>query len=215
MHRRRNIREHILHALSGSRQASERVGCEGEGEKFLMGIMTACHADPGLHPCVRAGWRCLIELSLHLQRSPRSKEWGHPRCIHPHPTHRERYEGVHTGSVWSVRLLPQSAGACQRLRETARDCQRVAGTCQNASKHRDTHHISANSHPLCFHCFVTHATQPQPQPNHRPTTNRSSKFSFVRLRKRLLSRISPVAYSWSRVALRILSLLTVTGPFPA
>jgi hypothetical protein len=24
MHRRRNIREHILHALSGSRQASER-----------------------------------------------------------------------------------------------------------------------------------------------------------------------------------------------
>jgi hypothetical protein len=25
MHRRRNIREHILHALSGSRQASERV----------------------------------------------------------------------------------------------------------------------------------------------------------------------------------------------
>jgi hypothetical protein len=27
---------------------------EGEGEKFLMGIMTACHADPGLHPCVLA-----------------------------------------------------------------------------------------------------------------------------------------------------------------
>jgi hypothetical protein len=61
MHRRRNIGEHILHALSGSRQGSETVGCEGEGEKFLMGIMTACHADPGL-VSLRAGWRCLIEL---------------------------------------------------------------------------------------------------------------------------------------------------------
>jgi hypothetical protein len=91
-------------------------GCEGEGEKFLMGIMTACHADPGLHPCVLAGD---ARSSFAPSAAKPAIEGVGPSAMHPYAS---------IGTKESIRG-PSRASVCFHSQlGLARDCQRVAET---------------------------------------------------------------------------------------
>lgn len=105
--------------------------------------------------CIPACWLAMPDrASLHLQRSQRSKEWGHPGCIH-------RYEGVHTGSVCFHSQLGL-ARDYQRLPETTQGLtQRLP---ESASKHRDT--TTTPRIPIICALSPTSLSH-SPQPNHR------------------------------------------------
>jgi hypothetical protein len=178
-------------------------GCEGEGEKFLMGIMTACHADPGPHPCVLAGD---ARSSFAPSAAKPAIEGSGAICDGPIGT-KESIRGPSASTVsWG---LPETVRDCQRPPETS-DRQKIMPA--NTETPPELREFPSVCLCCAFHCFVTHATQPQPptQSSKTPTEHQNfHSFACANIlesqRRRLLSRISPVAYSWSRrvVAVRI------------
>ena len=153
---------------------------------------------------LRAGSRCLIELrSICSEASDRRS--GASRDA----------SNASIGSKESIRgpvcfhSQLRLARDCQKLPETGK-YQKVPANTETPPQLREFPSIYALSPTQ-----LSHSLNPIIEDH-----NTTSKFSFVRLRnilesqrRRLLSRISPVAYSWSRVAVRThLSLLTGTVP---